>query len=101
MMSLILHLHSTGRFLIIEVSDTMGQVSSVGVSQVSEALSMSRWLWSLLPAGREWRRWSPHGRLSPISCDSAMSVSVQPQLGLARKLNLQSPVVCALLAAWH
>lgn len=38
----------------------------------------------------------PHGRLSPISCDSAMPVSVQPQLGLARKLNLQSPAVCAL-----
>lgn len=43
----------------------------------------------------------PHGRLSLISCDSVMSVSVQPQLGLARKLNLQSLAVYALQAVWR
>lgn len=39
----------------------MGQVSSVGVSQVREALSMSDRLWSFPPVGREWRRWFPVG----------------------------------------
>lgn len=76
----------------------MGQVSSVGVSQVGEALSMSEWLWLLLPGGRERLRWSPMG-ISALF--PAIPGSVGPQLGLPRKLNLQSPAVRASLAAWH
>lgn len=47
--------------LTIEISATMDPVSSVGVSLVREALFLSAGLWSLLPVGKEWRRWSPMG----------------------------------------
>lgn len=43
---------------------------------------------------------SPPGRLSRISCDSAMSVFVQPQPGWARKLKLQ-PAAQALSVNQH